>query len=230
MLYAAPAFAIFNVSSPGIEEGAAEIESRNRYDVDDIAARDGRVISAIKATYGFTDRFGMELQGDWQDAPGHSLNYAATELEGKFRFYDPGAYWLDFALKIAYEVTHESATADAVKTKFLFGKTIDQWTFLNNINLSREVGSYAEGAASLSTAWQARYAVNKHFQPSLEMYNSFGDIRGMESYSGQSHRLGPVIHGEITESVKYQLGYLFGISNAAEDHSFKLFLKYEIPL
>ncbi|MFO0389707.1 MAG: transporter [Alphaproteobacteria bacterium] len=230
LLCVSPAHATFNVSSPGIKKGIAEIESRNRYDVDDSASRDGRAINAIKMVYGVTDYFAVEFQGDWQDNPTSGYFYDSSEVEGKFRFFEPDAYWLDFALKLAYEWNHEPDSAEAMEAKFLFSKKLSDITVMQNTNFSKEVGTDASADTTLSTSWQARYKISPLFQPSIEVYNSFGEISDMQGYEEQSHRIGPVLHGELTESLKFQLGYLIAASDAAEDGSFKFFLDYEFPL
>ncbi len=229
-LSASPAYAIFNVSSPNIKKGIAEIESRNRYDVDDRASRDGKIINAVKMAYGVTDRFALELQGDMEDAPNSGYNYDATEVEGKFRFFEPDTYWLDFALKIAYEWNHDPDSAEAVKAKFLFAKKLGDITVMQNTNFSKEIGTDASTDTTLSTSWQVRYTATPHIQPGIEIYNSFGEISDMPDYNSQAHRIGPMFYGRILPNLSYQVGYLLGTSHAAEDGSFKFFLKYEFPL
>ncbi len=229
-LSASPAHAIFNVVSTGIEEGVAGIESRNRFDHDDRVGEDGFRADTIKLDYGITKRWQMELALNWEDIPQHGYNYASTEVESKFRFYDPGDYWLDFSMKLAYEIAHESGVADAAKTKLQFAKKFEKWDHTANLNFSKEVGKDATKDITSSFAWRTRYAANEHFKPSIEYFASLGEWVDMPSYNDQAHRIGPVVYGNLTPEIGYKLGYLFGLSKAAEDGSFKAFLSYEFML
>lgn len=225
-----PAWAIFNVNPTTIKKGVLGLESRNRLDDDDRTSKDHLEMHALKSQYGITDRWAIEMQNTWQDTPQHGYEYLSSEFENKFRFYDPGAYWLDFALKLGYEWKNQNRKADQVKSKFLFAKKLDKWSNIANLNLSKEIGSDAVKDTELSASWQTQYALNPHFNPGFEVYSSLGEIADMPNYSEQEHRIGPMFFGTLAPGLSYQAGYLFGVSQAATDGSFKLFLKYEFPL
>ncbi len=230
LLVASPAYATFNVSSPNIKKGVAEIESRNRYDADDRTSKDDRMINAVKMAYGVSDYFALEMQNDWEDNPTSGYGLSSTEVEAKFRFFAPDTHWLDFALKLAYEWNHDPNSAEAVKAKFLFARKAGNINITQNTNFTKEVGTDATRDAAISTSWQLRYNNGARFQPGIEIYNSFGEVSDMQGYEEQSHRIGPVLYGDITNRLKFQLGYFVAASDAAEDGSLKFFLKYEIPL
>ena len=229
-LLSMPAYAIFNITSPDIKKGVLGIESRNRWDFDDRASKDNFKMHALKLDYGITDRFAVEMLGYMQDIPQHGYEYTSTEFEGKFRFYDPGEYWLDFALKLSYEWKQQDTKADQGKAKFLFSKDFGKWVHVANANFSKEIGTDASKDTELSLAWRTKYKLNKHFEPGFEYYNGLGELSDMQGYDEQTHRIGPMMFGQIVPGLKYQAGYLFGLSDAAEDGSFKFFLRYEIPL
>ena len=92
------------------------------------------------------------------------------------------------------------------------------------------MGADAAKDLTSSFAWRSRYIMNAHFQPSIEYFASTGEWVDMPNYNDQAHRAGPVFYGEITPNLGYKVGYLFGLSNAAEDGSFKAFLSYEFML
>lgn len=229
-LVSQPAQAIFNVTSPEIKVGVLGVESRNRWDQDDRPSKDGFAMHALRIDYGFTKRFGIEVTGFLKDVPSHGHRYDATEFEGEFRFYEPGDYWLDFGLKLAYEIGGESSDADAIKAKLLFQKALGAWVYTANVNFSQKVGPQAQSDLEGSLGWRTRYNMGYGIDPGFEYYASYGELSELGAYSDQSHRIGPMFYGDIAPGLTYQAGYLFGISHATEDGSAKLFLRYEISL
>lgn len=55
------------------------------------------------------------------------------------------------------------------------------------------------------------------------MFNSWGKVTDIGSWNEQEHQLGPALSGKMGE-FKYQLGYLAGISNSADDHDFRFWV------
>lgn len=58
-----------------------------------------------------------------------------------------------------------------------------------------------------------------------------GEVGHVSPSDQQDHRIGPVIFGEFANESKskwkYEVGYLFGISDAAPDGTLKALLEYE---
>ena len=65
----------------------------------------------------------------------------------------------------------------------------------------------------------------------VEIYGEMGEFGHVLPSGQQDHRLGPVISGELdrtdTGKWKYELGYLFGVSDAAPTGTLKFNLEYE---
>jgi hypothetical protein len=170
------------------------------------------------------------MQSLWQDTARHHNEYVSTEFETKLRFYKPGDYWLDTAVKFGYEFRHDNNRANQVKTKLLVQKNLQDWYHLANFNFSKEVGEYAAKDVEMSIGWRTKYKFKPYFEPGFEYFANFSELTDMPSYGNQSHVAGPMFFGEVLPGVKYQAGYLFGISDAAPDGSAKFFLRYEFPL
>ena len=230
LLMCSPAYAIFNINTADITKGKLILESRNRIDEDDRPSKDGLQGHALRFSYGTSDRMTMEGQALWQELPRHGFEYTSTNLEAKFRFYEPKDYWLDSAVKIGYEMHSDDGRADQLQARLILQKKIDKWTTITNINFAKEIGAYTRNDLQSNLGWQTKYTLDRHFEPGFEYYANFGELAHMPSYENQAHRIGPMFFGEIVPNMKYQIGYLFGISHAAEDGSAKFFLRYEIPL
>ncbi len=229
---AAPAYAVFNISSPGVKPGLLELELRNRWDFDDpSASQDGYRNHVLKAEYGFNDWFAAEIQGKAEKRQSNEYEFAASAIETKFRLAKPGEWWADPAIKLGYEWAYTPSTINKAKVKFLFEKNIGKWNSVLNLNFGKEMGTNARKDTDFDAGWRVKYKLHKNFEPGVEMYNSWGELSRTGDFDNdQKHRIGPMFFGEIVPGLKYQAGYLFGISDATEDGSLKLFLKYEIPL
>jgi len=222
-----PSHALFNVNATTIKEGHGYVELRNRWDEDDRASKDGYAAHSLKLDYGLTKYMTLEWQGFWQDVPGRGYEYVGTELETKLRLYNPGDYWLDAAIKFGYELRHDNQKADIAKTKLLVQKDFEKWFHLVNFNVSKEVGNDTTKDAELTVGWRTKYKYSKYFEPGFEYHGNFGQLVDQRSLENQPHRIGPMAYGEFAPGVKYQAGYLIGLTDAAEDGSFKAFLRYE---
>jgi hypothetical protein len=228
---ASPAHAVFNISSPSVKEGKLEIELRNRWDFDDeSASQDGYRNHVSKLEYGVNKWFAVELQGKAEKRHLNKYELNAGEIETKFRLAEPGTLFFDPALKFSYEWATTPGVANRAKTKLVLEKNMDKWNTLINLNFSKEMGTNATKDTNFDTGWRVKYKLNKYIEPGFELYDNWGELSRTGDYKSQRHRIGPMFFGEIVPGVKYQFGYLFGISDAAEDGSLKLFLKYEIPL
>jgi hypothetical protein len=225
-----PAHALFNNNSASIKEGLFNIESRNRWDEDDRASKNSFQAHSLKFDYGLSKYATIEMQNLWQDVGKKHNKYVSTEFETKLRFYDPNAYWLDAALKFGYEFRHDSNRADQLKTKLLVQKDFPDFFHLLNLNLSKEVGADTRKDVELSLGWRTKYKLSPYFEPGFEYFANYGELVDMRALKNQPHRIGPMFFGEILPGVKYQAGYLLGLTDAAEDGSFKFFLRYEFPL
>ncbi|MBT0588163.1 hypothetical protein [Alteromonas oceanisediminis] len=93
----------------------------------------------------------------------------------------------------------------------LRGIVIGGWNF----------GGNAEGGTNLSTRASLNYKLESGHRVGVEMFNEYGLVSDMGSFSEQEHQLGPVLSGKMA-GVSYQVGYLAGISSAASDHNFRL--------
>lgn len=95
----------------------------------------------------------------------------------------------------------------------LRGILIGAWQFGGTAT----TGTLAETRASLS------YKLASGSRVGVEMFNSWGKVTDIGSWDEQEHQMGPVISGKLGE-FNYQLGYLAGISESADDHDFRLWV------
>ncbi len=97
----------------------------------------------------------------------------------------------------------------------------DKWQARGLFILGWDFGGNATGGTKLETRAGLSYKLESGQKAGLEMFSSYGKISDMGSWDEQEHQLGPVISGKWSDW-KYQFGYLAGISDAANDHDFRV--------
>jgi high-affinity iron transporter len=194
----------------------------------------------------FTNEYGfgplpnwfVELGNEFRALNGENITYDATEIENYLQLTPTGKYWGDLALFAEYEHTAHAADAKS----FIFGPLaqtefgeIAGFGALHTLNLlfTRTVGNNSNEATQLNTAWQSRLLVNSMVQPGFEYYSQINEIRNPGKLADQQHRIGPVLVGLQNFApygkLKYEIGYLFGLTQGTERGAVRWRLEYEIP-
>ena len=229
------AYAEKHVYSPIVEKGELEIETTGMVDMDHRKSQDGMQEYKNAIGYGVTDRWATELYGEYEkqmgeDAGGNAklsrLKFTHLEWENRFQLAEQGQWWVDPGFYISYEMPLINKDPGKVETKLLLEKTLSQFTHTANIIIDKEVGGGSTFQAEGGFAWSSRYRLSKQFQPGVEYYASLGELRKHLSYKEQNHQIGPAFYGKLGH-VKYDVGYLFGISDAAPMREIKWIMEYE---
>lgn len=218
------AAATLKVYSPIVEYRELEVEWRAGYDVDARASRDGTFKNLIGAGYGVLPRLFLESYAEIEHAPGGEAEVEAIEAEGKLQLTEAGEYWLDAGLLFEYEFGLENEN-DAVSGSLLLQKETGSLLHLANLIAERPLGS--GDTVETGVSWSTRYRAGRFFEPAIEYHGRFGPVSGGTPFDRQTHYAGPVAYGRLG-SLRYDVGYLFGLSDAAADGLIKWNLEYEI--
>lgn len=226
---AMPAHA-FKVKKPYVEEGIAEIEFKNRFDSDDRSSEDNFRQHILAVGYGVTSWWSAEIEAEWEKDPRDGYHYEATEFENVFQLTDPGEYWLDAGLEAKYVLKHQGSESDKLRVYLLLAKQTNQFTHVANLGVEQETTNRYNRNPKMDAKWMTKYNYLPMLNPGFEYYGEYGEIADPSDYDAQKHRLGPVLYGKLGHGFKYELGWLFGLSRATEDHAVKFQLEYEFPL
>lgn len=186
--------------------------------------------------YGVTPWWKIELEGEMASGGGQHLTWAATTLENVFQLTEQGRYWVDVGLFLEYSQATGKGPNE-VKFGPIFHKEIPGVFGLDtahtiNLFLSRETGGNASKATSFSAAWQSVARLHPLLEPGFEYYAKIEDIAHGGKYYEQRHFIGPVLTGAQSFSpygkLKYQVGYLFGLTTATPRSAVRWKLEYEI--
>jgi hypothetical protein len=202
--------------------------------------------SGLSNNQRYTIEYGFGPLPNWFVEVGHELaapngeniTYDATEIESYLQLTPTGKYFGDLAMFAEYE--HPLHQGDP--KSFTFGPLaqtelgeIAGIGALHTLNLlfTRTVGNNRTDATQLFTAWQSRLLLNPLFQPGFEYYGQINELLNPGKAADQQHRIGPAIVGVNNFApygkLKYEVGYLFGVTDATPRGTVRWRLEYEIP-
>jgi high-affinity iron transporter len=201
--------------------------------------------SGLSNNQRYTIEYGFGPLPNWFVEVGHELaapngeniTYDATEIESYLQLTPTGKYFGDLAMFAEYE--HPLQRGDP--KSFTFGP-LAQTEFgeiagisaLHTVNLlfKRTVGNNRTDATEFDPAWQSRLLVNPLLQPGFEYYGQINQIVNPGN-ADQQHRLGPVLVGLSNFApygkLKYEVGYLFGLTDATPRGTARFRLEWEVP-
>lgn len=227
----------FKVYTPYVEYHEFEIEYRPSVTVDGDDAKDNEQKHLVGFGYGVTEWWFTEIYAEWEReaGAGEETSFEAFEWENKFQLTDPGEYWADLGVLVEYERTDDSNAPDKIELAFLAAKGVGSFDLAYNLIIEREVGTNASDDVVLAQAFQAKYRLDPAFEPGIELYSEFGAIGDMPGTDEQEHFIGPVVEGKIPlgdtgTKLKYNVGYMFGLTDETPDSTVKAVIELEFPL
>lgn len=220
------------VFSPIVEEGEVELEHVGTVDLDRKASLDKGQAYTFSAGYGVTSFWFTEFEGEFKSDPGANLAHEATAWENTFQVTPQGEYWFDLGVFAEYEIAAKKADADALIFGPIVQKEWGDWLGTLNLFIEKQLGANASEGSSLRYGGQLRYRFRPWLQPAIEAYGEPGEFADLKPSSEQAHQLGPVLIGKLPMGglpgkLKYEVGYLFGLTSGSPQGSIKWRLEYE---
>jgi high-affinity iron transporter len=227
----------FKVYTPYVDYHELEIEYRPSVTVDGDAAKDNEQSYLLGIGYGVTEWWFTEVYGEWEReaGSGETMKFEAVEWENRFQLTDPGEYWADLGLLVEYSRADSGDDADKIELGLLAAKPVGKFDIAWNLKFVHEVGSHASDDTGLEQALQVKYRLDPMFEPGIELYSEFGAIGSFPATDNQEHFVGPVAEGKIMlddrgTKLKYNVGYLFGLTDETPDGVVKATIELEFPL
>lgn len=221
------AYANKTVDAPYVDKGAAYVEWKGGYDIDNDDDVSGGWVQELSTGYGVTDYWNIQIGGavEHDGADDGNTDFTGATIDNRFELTQPGEYFVDFGFSVAYTVAAQDDAADSIEGKLLFAKEVGGFSNLANIIIGREVGENSYDKTVYGLALGSSHPINDEWSAGLEWYSDFGSFDG--GWSDQSHQIGPALYGEIVEGVGFETGVLFGVSDAAPDAQLKAVIGYE---
>jgi hypothetical protein len=234
-----------HVRSPSeVDQGELEIEHNALASFDRKPENSGEQSYTIEFGTGLTSWWHTELEIGFDRDPGFNEPTLFTQIvtENTFVLTEPGEFFVDAAFYVEYGqqmTTGRHAGPNQVTFGPLFAKDIGRWTHTVNLFLTRELGPNQDThGLDFSYAWQSRYNIWEPLSPAIEIYGDSGVIGRSPKLSQQQLLIGPVAVGALSlhdlgigkaGKVKYELGWLFGATDASPQGTLRWRLELEIP-
>jgi hypothetical protein len=233
MLYASCALAgpADYVHTPIVEQGEKEIDFRfgTAKEPDGTHAK----VTSLGFGYGVNDTWFTEiyLNREHEGADGVTL----AEWENKFQLTETGKYAVDMALLTEIEAPLNNGKEPwEFKVGPLLQTEYGKWQLNGNVLFARKFGPNDNDEirfTEISYQWQVKYRMQPAFEFGAQGFGEMGNWNDWSPVSAQNHRLGPAIFGKFRvgskQAFKYNTAWLFGLSDAAPNSTFRMQLEYE---
>jgi|ERR1051326_4554079 hypothetical protein len=239
------AHADFRVVSPyEIDFGELEFEHNGSAVFDRRPDQRGATSYTAEFGTGLTPWWHSELELGFDRAPGANQPTLVTQAvwENMFQLTEPGQHFLDAGFYFEYGQSLTRGAA-AGPNQITFGPVLARQVgrFVHTINLffTRELGpDQTSQALDFSYAWQTRWNIWAPLSPAIEIYGDAGPLGHVPRLSQQQLLVGPVGVGAIQLNqlglghggkLKYEIGWLFGATQASPRGALRWRLELEIP-
>lgn len=217
------------VYTPTVEYGEREID----FKFGTARQPDGtsKQVSSLGFGYGATQYWFTEVYFKRERAGSDKLTLA--EWENKFQLTQSGKYPVDVGLIVELATPlNNDIEPDEFKIGPLFQTDFDKLQFNGNLLFERKFGG---AGGPFITEFGYQLQAKFRWKPTLEFgVQSLGELgkwNDWESSDKQNHRIGPAAFGKVAlgnrQFIKYNAGWLFGVSNGAPDHTFRMQAEYE---
>ncbi len=218
------------VYTPTVEYGEKEIDFKygNAKEQDGSRSR----TTSLGFGYGVTEYWFTELylKRELEGSEGLTIG----EWENKFQLTETGKYFVDVGLITEIEAPLSNGKEPwEFKIGPLFQTEFGKLQLNGNVLFERKIGGDddEDHITEMGYQWQAKYRWMKEFEFGLQGMGEMGEWNHWENSSEQNHRIGPAIFGKLDigqkQAIKYNAAMLFGVSDAAPDHTFRMQAEYE---
>jgi len=192
-----------------------------------------KTVSSLGFGYGATEYWFTELYLKRELASGENLTLA--EWENKFQLTETGKYAVDMGLIVELEAPLNSSKEPwEFKIGPLFQTEFGKLQLNGNVLLERKFGHKDADDRFVTEAgyqWQAKYRLQPEFEFGLQGMGEMGEWDNWDSANNQNHRVGPAVFGKLAlgnkQAIKYNAAWLFGVSDAAPNNTFRMQVEYE---
>ena len=223
----------FKVYYPNVTQGEFEFENRAFDTFDQNPGRGNERNVTSELGYGVTNYWFAEIENEFEKGPQDQWRYHALGLENVFQLTEPGEKWLDLGFFAEYEFAMQRGNSDG----FIFGpilqKQFGRTIVTANLLVAADIGGDAPEDPQFNYSVEVKYLLTPLFQPGFQLFGAPGAFSGFQRFSQQDNRAGPVLFGEIHTApgkIKYEAGYLVGLTHDSPSGTLKFLLEYEIAL
>ena len=227
-VYAGPADYIY---LPTVEQGEKEIDFKFGTAKQPDGSR--RDVTSLGFGYGVNEFWFTEVYLKRESEAGMGLTVA--EFENKFQLTETGKYPFELGLITELEIPTSNKN-EPYEFKFgpLLQTDFDRLQLNANLLFERKFGPNELNESrftEIGYQWQAKYRLQPAFEFGVQAMGEMGEWDDWSSKSEQNHRIGPAAFGKVLvnskQAIKYNVAWLFGVSNRAPNNTFRMQVEYE---
>ncbi|MCB1906880.1 MAG: hypothetical protein KDH15_05875 [Rhodocyclaceae bacterium] len=242
----APALALAepaeSVIAPDIEKGEREFELAYGLSNDGGAHSSGL---AFSFGAGVTDRWATEVGIEFEGRSGEGLEVDGFEWENRLGLIVDEDEPVALALLVSFERPRERDEGWSATFGLLSETSIGRYLLNANLLVERfwgqDEGDEGEGegdeeeakrGTALAYQWQWMYRHSHRIYYGLHGMGELGQWDDWAKSEAQEHQAGPAIFGRVKlpdrRRLNYELGFLFGLTEATSDYTLHMKLEYEL--
>jgi hypothetical protein len=218
------------VHMPTVEQGEKEID----FKFGTAKQQDGtrNTVASLGFGYGATEYWFTEvyLKREREGSEGLTL----AEWENKFQLTETGKYAVDVGLITEIEAPLSNRKEPwELKIGPLFQTEFGKLQLNGNVLFERKFGGDGDDRQITEMGYQlqVKYRLKQEFEFGAQSFGEMGKWDHWDNSSDQNHRFGPAVFGKLAlgnkQAIKYNAAWLFGISDAAPNNTFRMQVEYE---
>ncbi|MGD0106187.1 MAG: hypothetical protein ABSC06_19420 [Rhodopila sp.] len=239
------AHADFHIFSPyEIDYGELEIEHNGDAVFDRRPDQRGATSYTSEWGTGLTPWWHSEIEFGFDRAPGDNQPTLLTQVvsENMFQLTEPGEALVDSGFYFEYgqsTTTGRNAAANEITFGPALAKDFGRFVHTLDLFLTKQLGpDQTNHGLELTYEWQSRWNIWAPLSPAVEMYGDAGQIGDFPKLPHQQLLVGPVGIGLLrldqlglghAGNLKYEVGWLFGATQATPNGVLRWRLEVEIP-
>lgn len=214
------------VFTPDVNEGDRSFEYRMSYIPEDWSIPD--IFShRLHFQYAFDGGLRTRLVVNQRSIDGQSLEYQSTRLEVQWQYRESETQVWDAALRFDAEIGDD--VVDRLRLVWTAQRNFGAgWQVRGNALVGREFGGSGASGLTLETRAQLTKSIGSGRRLGLELFSDLNSTGDIGHYSDQEHKLGPIFRADIAGKWTLNAGYLFGISDDADNGDWRLMVVHRL--
>lgn len=178
---------------------------------------------------------GVELDMEKEAGSDGGVQLQGVTLENQIRLTQPGEAWVDAALYSELTRSAARGVPDDMLVGAAFLKDAGRTTHTLNLFFDKAFSTDDDyNGVRFSYAWQSRWNLYRYFAPAIEAFGESGRVDRPDSFREGQLIAGPVATGIIllgpAGKLRYEAGYLFGVTDNSPGGTIRWKVEMEIPL
>ena len=209
------------VITPTVEAGEKEIDFK--YGSSQSHPRETQ--ASLGFGYGVNDWWFTEAYVKYAKSGG-GTHFDAFEWENKFQLTETGKYPVDVGFIMEIEIPEDRNEGIELKVGPLLQTEFGLWQLNGNLLFEKHYDATPKGVTEMGYQWQVKYRWRPALEFGLQGLGNLGEWNDWNTHDNQDHKAGPALFGKLTlaghQTLRYNAAWLFGLTNGAPDHTFRL--------